>query len=233
MNMKTLQRLTALGAVLVGTSLMAQESVGTIVGVVRDAKGAPVAGARLELTGPKLIGQRGTTTNEKGEYRLPLVLPGEYFLAVRKEGFIGSKGEIRLSAGQTLRQEFEVKPIATASAEVEVVATAAAAVDKTETKTATSITADTLQSLPAVSLNSYGALQLAPGVVGNTGYPVVRGGVTGQTQFTVNGISVRDSVVRQGRQSEVVIDDLIEDITVIQSPMNAKYGMPPAASSTP
>lgn len=222
--MKTLQRLTALGAVLVGTSLMAQESVGTIVGIVRDAKGNPVAGARLDLTGPKLIGQRGTSTNEKGEYRLPLVLPGEYFLAVRKDGFIGSKGEIRVGAGQTLRQEFELKPIATAAAEVEVVATAAAAVDKTETKTATNITADTLQSLPAVSLNSYGALQLAPGVVGNTGYPVVRGGVTGQTQFTVNGISVRDSVVRQGRQSEVVIDDLIEDITVIQSPMNAKYG---------
>lgn len=222
--MNTLQRLTALGAVLVGTSLMAQESVGTIVGIVRDAKGNPVAGARLDLTGPKLIGQRGTSTNEKGEYRLPLVLPGEYSLAVRKDGFIGSKGEMRVGAGQTLRQEFELKPIATAAAEVEVVATAAAAVDKTETKTATVTTADALQALPTGSLNAYGSLSLAPGVVGNTQYPVVRGGVTGQTQFTVNGISVRDSVVRQGRQSEVVIDDLIEDISVIQSPMNAKYG---------
>ena len=222
--MKTLQRLTALGAVLVGTSLMAQESVGTIVGIVRDAKGAPIAGARLELAGPKLVGQRSATTNERGEYRMPLVLPGEYQLSVRKDGFIGSKGEFRLSAGQTLRQEFDLKPIAEAGTQVEVVASFAAGVDKTETKTSTNVSAETLQALPTGSLNSYGALATAPGVVGSTTYPVVRGGLTGQTQFTVNGISVRDSVVRQGRQFEVVIDDLIEDISVIQSPLNAKYG---------
>ncbi|WP_243302650.1 TonB-dependent receptor [Geothrix oryzisoli] len=222
--MKTLQRLTALGAVLVGTSLMAQESVGTIVGIVRDANGAPIAGAHLDLTGPKLVGQRAATTNERGEYRMPLVLPGEYQLSVRKEGYIGSKSEFRLGAGQTLRQEFGLKAIATAGTQVEVVAAFAAGVDKTETKTSTNISAETLQALPTGSLNSYGALYTAPGVVGSTQYPVVRGGLTGETQFTVNGISVRDSVVRQGRQFEVVIDDLIEDISVIQSPLNAKYG---------
>lgn len=222
--MKTLQRLTALGAVLVGTSLMAQESVGTIVGIVRDAKGAPIAGAHLDLAGPKLVGQRTATTNERGEFRMPLVLPGEYQLSARKDGFIGSKGEFRLGAGQTLRQEFDLKAITTAGTEVEVVAAYAAGIDKTETKTSTNISAETLQTLPTGSLNSYGTLYVSPGVVGSTAYPVVRGGVTGQTQFTVNGISVRDSVVRQGRQFEVVIDDLIEDISVIQSPMNAKYG---------
>ena len=137
--MKTLQRLTALGAVLVGTSLMAQESVGTIVGIVRDANGAPIAGAHLDLSGPKLVGQRSATTNERGEYRMPLVLPGEYQLSVRKEGYIGSKSDFRLSAGQTLRQEFGLKVITTAGTEVEVVAAFAAGVDKTETKTSTPI----------------------------------------------------------------------------------------------
>jgi len=222
--MNKLQRLTALGAVLVGTALMAQESVGTILGVVRDAKGNPIVGAHLDLAGVKLVGQRSATTNEKGEFRLPLVLPGEYTLAVRKEGFIGSKGEFRLGGGQTLRQEFSLKTISTEAAVVEVVAAQSAAVDKTETKTATNTSSELLQTIPTGSLNSYGSLYVAPGVVGSTAYPVVRGGVTGQTQFTVNGISVRDSVVRQGRQSEVIIDDTIEDISVIQSPLNAKYG---------
>lgn len=222
--MNKFQRLTALGAVLIGTSLMAQESVGTIMGVVRDGKGNPVTGAQLQLSGAKLVGQRGTTTNEKGEYRLPLILPGDYQLSVHKSGYVGSRGEFRLGAGQTLRQEFELKTIEAAGAQVEVVAAYAAAVDKTETKTSTNLSADMLQALPTGSRNSYGSLYVSPGVVGSTAYPVVRGGVTGQTQFTVNGISVRDSVVRQGRQFEVVIDDLIEDISVIQSPMNAKYG---------
>lgn len=218
------KRLTVLGAALVASSLMAQESVGTIVGTVKDANGNPVAGATLTIAGAKILGQRVLTSNDQGEFRIPLLPPGDYTLSVRKEGMIGSKAEIRLGAGATLRQAFTMRVVQTAQAEVEVVATAAT-VDKTETKTSTNLTLDTLQNLP-LGLNSYAALAMSPGVVApaGSGYPVIRGGLTGQSQFTVNGISVRDNVVRQGRQFEVVLDDMTEDVSVIQSPLNAKYG---------
>lgn len=218
------KRLTVLGAALVASSLVAQESVGTIVGSVKDANGAPVAGATLTIAGAKILGQRVITSNDRGEFRIPLLPPGEYSLSVRKDGMVGSKAEIRLGAGSTLRQDFTMRVVQTAQAEVEVVATAAT-VDKTETKTSTNLTLDTLQNLP-LGLNSYAALAMSPGVVApaGSGYPVIRGGLTGQSQFTVNGISVRDNVVRQGRQFEVVMDDMTEDVSVIQSPLNAKYG---------
>lgn len=216
------KKLTVLSATLVASTLVAQESVGTVLGSVRDAKGNPVASATIVIKGAKILGQRVLVSSDKGEFRIALLPPGDYTMNVAKEGWVGSRAEFHLYAGQTLRQNLGMKAVEIKGAEVEVVATTAT-VDKTETKTSTNITLDTLQALP-MGLNSYAAMSLAPGVTGSTSTPVVRGGLAGQTQFTVNGISVLDGVVRQGRQYEVVIDDMTEDVSVIQSPLNAKLG---------
>lgn len=215
-------RLTALAATLVSTALVGQESVSTLLGTVSDGKGKPLAGALVTIAGVKLPIQRSLRTNERGEYRIPLLPPGDYVLRVSKDGFNGAKAEMYIQSGQIARQDLRLSEIKVAEAQVEVVATAAT-VDKTETRTASTVSIDALQSLP-LGLNSYAAIALSPGVTGSTAYPVIRGGIPGQTQFMVNGISVRDSAVRQGRQFEVVIDDLTEDVSVIQSPLNAKNG---------
>ncbi|MBI4912789.1 MAG: TonB-dependent receptor [Acidobacteria bacterium] len=215
-------RMTTLAAVLAAAPLLAQESIGTFVGTVNDTKGQPLAQATISLAGVKVPIQRVLRTNDKGEFRVPLLPPGDYVINVAKDGYVGARAEAYLSAGSTLRQDFRLRPVKAAEAEVEVIGTAAA-VDKTETKTSTNLTLEKLQNLP-LGLNSYATLALSPGVVGSTAYPVVRGSIAGQSNFQVNGISVRDSVVRQGRQFEVVIDDLTEDVSVIQSPLNAKYG---------
>lgn len=221
--MKTFSRLTAVAALLAAGPMFAQESVGTVVGSVKDNNGSPLAGVTVVINGAKILGQRVITSNDRGEFRLPLLPPGEYSMQVRKDGFVGSRAEFRLFAGQTLRQDFTMRVVQVAQAEVEVVATAAA-VDKTETKTSSNFTLDTLQSLPTGSLSSYGALAVAPGVTGSTSYPSIRGSVAGQSNFMVNGVSARDSAVRQGRQFELILDDLTEDIAVVQSPLNARYG---------
>jgi hypothetical protein len=151
--------------------------------------------------------------------------PGvNYSLTISASGLLAQKVEgLTISAGITRRQDIILKSIAAATATVEITGTIAA-VDKTDTKVSSSFNADEIQTIPAPSLNAYGALAMAPGVAGNITYPVIRGAITGQSQFVVNGVSVRDPLVREGRQDENVIDDLIEDIQVIQSPMNARYG---------
>jgi hypothetical protein len=223
--MLDIKRLTFLAAAIVATSatgLVGQEATGSMLGTIREAGGRPSARTTLVISGTSILGQRSIVTNDQGEYRIPLLPPGSYVLTVSKQGFISSKADVRISAGQILRQDFTLRPVSVSTAEVEIVGTSAA-VDKTETKTASTYSIETLVNLPG-GLSSYAALNLAPGVSGQTDYPVVRGGLTGQTQFLVNGISVRDNAVRQGRQYEVVIDDLTEDIAVIQSPLNSKYG---------
>ena len=144
--MKHLNRLTLLGAMIVGTVLSGQESVGTVRGSVTDPSGKPITGALVSLAGEALLGGRIVTTDDKGEYRLPLLLPGSYQLNVTKANFIGSKALFSLAAGQTLRQDLRLRPVETTGAVVEVTSTSAA-LDKTDTKTATTLTFDELQKI--------------------------------------------------------------------------------------
>lgn len=221
--MLVIRRLTPIACLLVGVGMMAQESIGTVRGVVRDKKGTPIANATLRIKGPKLLVPKEVKSNAEGEFRIPLLPPSDYELTASKDGFIASKGIFYLNAGQTRAQNFDLTPVATTGAVVEVIA-ASSQVDKTETKTATSMSLDTIQNLPTGSLNAYGALSVAPGVTGSTMMPQIRGAAAGQTAFTINGVSSKDPIIREGRQFELVLDDLTEDISVIQSPLNARYG---------
>ena len=224
--MKLFHRLTPLGLVLVASaSLIAQEGTGTLVGTVRGDGGKVLAGARIIIASPNMLQTRVISTNEKGEYRVPLLPPSSsYTVTVTADGYVSRKADgLTIPAGGTIRQDLNLKSIASAGASVEVVAISSS-VDKTETKIVSTYTEEALQNLPTGNLNSYGALAVSPGVSGSVGYPVIRGGITGESQFMVNGISVRDPLVRQGRQFEKVIDDLTQDVQVILSPMNAKYG---------
>jgi hypothetical protein len=224
--MSMFHRLTPLGLLLAASaSLTAQESTGTLLGVVRGEGGKPLAGATIEVSSSVLLQKRVATTDERGNWRLPLMPPGsDYVIVASYKGYLNRKAEnVYMPAGQSIRQDFDLKTTKVQEEIVEVVALSGT-VDKTETKTATTFTVDTLAALPTGSLNATGALYLAPGVQGGTSYPSVRGGIAGQAQVMVNGISVRDPLVRQTRQFEKVIDDLTQDIQVIQSPMNAKYG---------
>ena len=224
--MKLFHRLTPLGLVLVASaSLIAQEGTGTLVGTVRGDGGKVLAGARIIIASPNMLQTRVISTNEKGEFRVPLLPPSSnYTVTVTADGYVSRKADgLTIPAGGTIRQDLNLKSIASAGASVEVVAISSS-VDKTETKIVSTYTEEALQNLPTGNLNSYGALAVSPGVSGSVGYPVIRGGITGESQFMVNGISVRDPLVRQGRQFEKVIDDLTQDVQVILSPMNAKYG---------
>ncbi|MCL1909296.1 MAG: TonB-dependent receptor, partial [Holophagaceae bacterium] len=216
------KRLTFLAASIVATSLSAQDNVGSIVGTVREPGGAPSVRATLVVAGDAILGSRTIVTNEDGTYRINLLPPGNYTVTVSKQGFIGSRASLRVGGGSIMRQDFALRTVAVAGAEVDIVGTSAT-VDKTETKTSTYFTLDQLSALP-MDMNSYSAIALSPGVGGATDYPVVRGGLTGETSFTLNGISLRDSAVRQGRNYENVLPDMTEDISVIQSALNAKYG---------
>jgi len=227
--MKQLRCLSAFGAVIVGLSLSAQESVGTLLGTVRDVGGRPIASAALSLTGTNMLGSRTIVTNAQGEYRIPMLMPGDYVLRASKDGYLGSTARFRINAGQVLNQGFTLRTITTAQETVEITAeaTEVAGIDKTDTKTATTLSFNTINELP-VGNSAQGAVWLAPGTTTTTASgddrPSVRGGVGGALNWTVNGISVRDNSERYGRQTPYVITDLIEDIAVIQSPLNAKYG---------
>lgn len=207
-----------------GTALVAQVTTGSLAGKVTNPQGQPVAGARVTLTSPALFNARVLTTNEAGEWRAPLLPVGNYRIVVAKEGFVGGEATgVRVGIGTAARQDMSVRPVQQAQAVVEVVASGET-VDKSETKSATNFSAETLQVLPGVNRSFSGAADLAAGVAtGASGQFSVRGGATQQTLFRLNGADIRDDY--QGAQvGTYVIQDNIEDVQVIVSPLHARSG---------
>lgn len=210
-----------------GTVLISQEVTGSVAGTIRSSDGAPLVGASVRIASEKTVTSRVVVTDSSGNFRIPLLLPGDYIATVNKDGFVGARAEFRVVGGGVVRQDFALKPVSQASATVEVVAIPAA-VDKTQTKTASSVTMEEIANIPSTNLffsKALAALALAPGVNASSQlYATVRGGAQGQTQYLVNGLSVRDNITSQGRPQDVILDDLVEESQVILSPLNAKYG---------
>ena len=82
-------RYMLLAVVLLGAlKPLAGQSLGAIVGVVKDQTGSVVPGVTVEASSPALIeGRRTTTTGGNGEYRVVDLRPGEYTVTFTHEGF--------------------------------------------------------------------------------------------------------------------------------------------------
>jgi carboxypeptidase family protein len=61
----------------------AQGLTGTLVGTVRDMDGGVLPGAVVRVTSPALMGgERQTVSSDRGQWRLPVLPPGQYALIV-------------------------------------------------------------------------------------------------------------------------------------------------------
>ncbi|GLH67493.1 TonB-dependent receptor [Geothrix edaphica] len=211
-------------ALVSGSALFAQVTSGSLSGQVKDAKGAPIAGVTVTLDSPALFNPRVVKTNNRGEWHAPLLPVGNYKVTAVKDGFVtaGAK-DIRLGVGAAVSQDLTMQPVAAAGTTVEVVASAAT-VDKTDTKAATNFSSDDLIALPGVDRSFTGAADMAPGLTtGRGGSFSVRGGATQNTNYRVNGVDVKDDY--QGDLTGTfVIEDNIDDVQVILSPLNARNG---------
>ncbi|WP_426588214.1 TonB-dependent siderophore receptor [Mucilaginibacter sp. R-33] len=75
---------------------------GTIKGTVKTSDGQPAEFVTIALNGAT----RGTTVNQKGNYQLKNVSPGNYTLTASFIGLITQNKEVELKAGETLTVDF-------------------------------------------------------------------------------------------------------------------------------
>ncbi len=210
-------------ALAVTPALVAQESTGSVVGFVKTKGGEAVAGAEVRLTSPSLQGTRTVITDAKGAFRAPLLPPGTYRVVVMKEGFSAPRVELEIGLGQVVRSEITVSSSA-AQAVVEVVANSGA-VDKTDVKTSTNVSSELMDLLPRVTRGMNDAALLSPGVAVGVGSRVqIRGGVTTQNRYLLNGTDIADNVFGDTTGRGYYVDDSIQEMQVIQSPVHARYG---------
>jgi len=179
MNRFGMKQFLGVAVLLVAGPVLMAQTTGALSGGVKDAKGAPLTGARVTLTSPAMFNPRIVSTDNNGEWKAPLLPAGNYKIMVSKEGYIAAGVEnVRVGLGSGAHYDLTLKPIAAASATVEVVAQGAE-MDKADTKSSANFSAEQLLVLPGADRGFAGAADLAPGVVvGLGGSYSIRGGAT-------------------------------------------------------
>ena len=77
--------------VLFAGRAIAQNASGTIVGHVKDQAGAAVVAAQVSVTNLDTHDVRTVSTNEAGDYTVPVLQPGHYQVDVTGKGFKSEK----------------------------------------------------------------------------------------------------------------------------------------------
>jgi hypothetical protein len=209
---------------VVAAPMVAQESTGQIVGTVKSKTGELIAGAEVRLTSPVMQGVRTLTTDAKGGFRAPFLPPGAYKISVNKDGFIAPRIEAEVGLGQILRQEILMVKAGATSATVEVVASSAS-VDKTDVKASTNVSSEMMDMLPRTTRGMNTVALLTPGVTLNaTSRVQIRGGQGTGNRFLLNGSDISDNAFGTSDGRSFFVDDSIQEMQVISSPINARYG---------
>ena len=82
----------------------AQETRGSIEGIIKDPSGAVLPGVTVEAKGVNVAGAQTAVTDAAGIYRFPSLQPGTYEIVATLQGFKTAKSEqVALSLGQVLK----------------------------------------------------------------------------------------------------------------------------------
>ncbi len=125
MNVSTNFLRTTLGVVLIvilsSISVLAQQTRGTLRGVIKDEFGATIVGATVTITDAAGV-KKDATTNNDGAYVFNGLAPGKYSLTATASGFaIAEEAEIEIGSGQretldvTLRVTIEEQKVTIAA----------------------------------------------------------------------------------------------------------------------
>jgi outer membrane receptor protein involved in Fe transport len=227
-------RRTILSLVAISTALLimgslshAQTRTGTITGTVTDADGVILPGATVEVSGEKLMGGgRSVTTNLKGKFRFPNLMPGEYEITVSLAGFQTAKRiELEVNIGRTVTVDVILKQ---ASLEESVTVSAESPiVDVQKSVVSTNITSELMEVLPMRRFSFFDFAGTTPGVTSSSGdhsnnWQSAFGSGTTANTYYFQGVETT-SPENAGSWYWANVD-AIEEMDVIVSGAPAEYG---------
>src|SRR2546430_1184093 len=148
--------------VVAASAAWSQTSTGSVRGYVRDAGGAPVAGARVVAVNVATSAQREVPTQSSGFYAILGLVPAEYEVTARQIGMAPQKMRVRVLIGEVFPLDFK---LAASAVQLEAVTVAAATGVETRTsEVATNVSQQQIERLPTPSRNFLDLAALAPGI---------------------------------------------------------------------
>jgi hypothetical protein len=222
--------LLLIGLLAPGSSLDAQVTTATLVGLVRDSTGAVVPGASVIATHQGTGVSRETATDERGEFVMSALPSGPYAVRIALAGFKTYTREgIQLGSGQTVRQGYELE-LGTVEESV-TVAGEAPLIDNATSSQATTLGTQEVRELPVNRRNIANLLSLAPGVNMDSGDVQMSGVAGGGTGITVDGTEANSSpeersLNQYGSQNQISVMsiDSIAEVQIIKGVLPAEYG---------
>ncbi len=221
--------------------LHAQVAGATLSGIVTDAQGGVVAGAKVTVLNVNTAITIETVTNSSGSYIVPNLNPSDYEVRVSTTGFTTAVSKVTLSVGA--KQELNISlAVGETNTTVEVAATAQQ-IELTSSTVSDEVSSTTMRELPLNGRDWASLAQLEPGVVearthldvshvgggGGRGFGdqlSIGGGRPTQNSYRLDGVVVNDysnagpgSVL--GKNLGV---DGIQEFTVLTSNYSAEYG---------
>ncbi len=146
-----------------GMPASAQQSIGTVLGVVKDTSGGTVPQAKVTITNTETNESRNVDTGDDGAFRFPALKPGHYTVKVEKDGF---KTETQTGLTLDVAQELVVSPtMEVGSATQEVTVTGEAPLVNTTTSALGSlVNEEKMADLPLNGRNYVDLTLIQPGV---------------------------------------------------------------------
>ena len=200
----------------------------TLVGNIKDASGAAVAGAKVTVVNTATSFITETTTSGEGAYYVPYLTPGDYRVKVSSKGFKEFIREgITLRSAEVPRIDITLDVGSTTDS---VTVSASASLLNTENVVSGYVLpADVLVETPGVMKRTVYLLQYMPGVIGVLGQAGFH--IQGQAQndigFSLDGISAKSPYTGTVNQVDGVIQgstDAMEEVRVLTTGVSAEYG---------
>ncbi len=158
-----------------------------------DQQNAAVADTKVEVRNMETGLSRSVQTNERGEYRIDFVPPGNYEIEVARAGFRTFKQSgVTLQVGQFARVDVRLQ-VGDATATVTVEGSAPL-VNTTDATVGQTVNKEQITTLPMVNRSVYSLLNLTPGVqnTGNAialGFPAQRTFINGGADATMGSVN--------------------------------------------
>src|SRR5207302_238415 len=163
------------------------QDTGYISGTVTDKSGAAVVGAEVVITNTAGSLTRTTTTNSDGAYVVAGLPGGTYNLVVTAKGFQKySASKVVLDVAQKIRVDVQLT-VGAVTDVVEVTGESVAQVETTSSDLTSTITGKQIDNLVLNGRNFTQLVNLAPGVVNQTGQDEGTVGVYGNVAYSMNG----------------------------------------------
>jgi len=207
--------------VLFAPRVSAQETRGSIEGVVKDTSGAVLPGVTVEARNAAGTGVVSAATDTLGAYRFPSLMPGIYEVTATLTGFGTRKVEnIQLLLGRILQVNFALS-IAGVAETVQVTAESPL-IDVKQNAATVSIQSDLIDRIPK-GRNFTTVITTAPGAnqEARAGGLGVDGASGSENRYVIDGLDTTS--LRDGTSQRSLLSDFVSEVQVKSSGYNAEY----------